>query len=185
MNGIECGCSHEPTKAEEANFMTKTQILKHLRAANEVAKAGVEEGHHPFGAVLIAPDNNTVLLSQFNLDTVNHAESVLAREAAKRYSFDFLWNCTLVTTVEPCVMCSGTQYWANIGHLVYGMTEEELLKYTGNHPQNPTLSFPCRQVFSRGQKDIKVIGPVSGDDGGIQEEITTLHKHFWSTHPVD
>ena len=35
-------------------------------------------GHHPFGAVLVAPDHETVLLTQCNIDTVNHAESTLA-----------------------------------------------------------------------------------------------------------
>ena len=39
-------------------------------------------GRHPFGAVLVAPDGDTVLAEQGNIDTVNHTESTLARNAA-------------------------------------------------------------------------------------------------------
>ena len=146
-----------------------------LRQANAVARRAMEAGHHPFGAILVAPDGRTVLMEQGNVNTVNHAESVLAREAAARYAPDFLWGCTLVTTVEPCAMCAGTQYWAHIGRLVYGMSEARLLALTGNHSENPTLDLPCRDVFDRGQKAMQVIGPVPE----AEEEIAALHRDFW------
>lgn len=132
-------------------------------------------GKHPFGAILVAPDGETVLAEQGNVDTVNHAESVLARTVALNYSAEYLWTCTLVTTVEPCAMCAGTQYWANIGRLVYGMTERRLLDLTGNHDENPTMDLPCRQVFSHGQKAVEVIGPVAE----VEAEIAALHTEFW------
>ena len=132
-------------------------------------------GRHPFGAILVAPDGETVLAEQGNVDTVNHAESVLARTAALNYSTAYLWQCTLVTTAEPCAMCAATQYWANIGHLVYGMTESRLLQLTGNHSDNPTMDLPCREVFARGQKAIEVIGPVAE----VEAEIAAPHRDFW------
>ncbi len=57
-----------------------------------------------------------------------------------------------------------TIYWANIGRVVFAMTEEKLLACTGNHQENPTLSIPASYVFSHGQKDIELIGP----DGRIR-----------------
>ena len=155
--------------------MTSDQTIKHLRRANEVAARAMSLGRHPFGAILVAPDGETVLAEQGNVDTVNHAESVLARAAALNYSAGYLWQCTLVTTVEPCAMCAATQYWANIGHLVYGMAEARLLQLTGNHSDNPTMDLPCRDVFARGQKAIEVIGPV----GEVEAEIAGLHVNFW------
>lgn len=139
--------------------MSHEQVLRHLRRANEVARRAMALGRHPFGAVLIGPDGETVLAEQGNVDTVNHAESTLAR-IATNFASDYLWQCTLVTTVEPCAMCSGTRYWANIGHLVYGMTERRLLELTGNHGENPTMDLPCRAVLGAGQKPIKITGPV-------------------------
>ncbi|MFZ9334616.1 MAG: nucleoside deaminase [Burkholderiaceae bacterium] len=155
--------------------MTPEQIVRHLRRANAVAQRAMGLGRHPFGALLVAPDGETVLAEQGNVDTVNHAESTLARTAALNFSTDYLWGCTLVTTVEPCAMCSGTQYWANIGTLVYGMTESRLLQLTGNHHENPTFDLPCREVFARGQKAITVIGPVPE----VEDEIAALHRDFW------
>lgn len=155
--------------------MTEEQAVRHLRRANQVALAVTAKGRHPFGAILVAADGETVLLEQGNVDTVNHAEAVLARVAAHRFSPDQLWGCTLVTTVEPCAMCAGTQYWAHIGRLVYGMSEARLLELTGNHTENPTLDLPCREVFARGQKTFEVIGPVPA----VEEEIAAVHRDFW------
>jgi len=155
--------------------MNPEQINRHLRLANEVARRAMGLGRHPFGAILIAPDAETVLAEQGNVDTVNHAESTLARNAATNFSPDYLWQCTLVTTVEPCAMCAGTQYWANIGRLVYGMTERRLLQLTGSHTENPTMDMPCRSVFAAGQKPVQVVGPVAD----METEIAALHQTFW------
>jgi tRNA(Arg) A34 adenosine deaminase TadA len=157
--------------------MTPEQQLRHLRHANEIARAAMAAGHHPFGALLVGPDGETVLLEQRNVDSVNHAEAVLAREAARLHAPALLWDCTLVTTVEPCAMCAGTQYWAHIGRLAYGLSEARLLELTGNHAENPTLDLPCREVFARGQKAMQVVGPVAE----VEEEIAALHRHFWRT----
>ena len=160
--------------------MTPAQPLQHLRHANEVARQAMAQGRHPFGALLVDTDGRTVLLEQGNVDSVEHAESLLARTAARQFSAERLWACTLVTTVEPCAMCAGTQYWAHIGRLVYGISERRLLQITGNHAENPTLDLPCREVFARGQKAIEVIGPLD-DSAEVADEIAALHLTFWRT----
>jgi len=156
---------------------TPEQILKHLRRSNDVARRAMSLGHHPFGAVLVGPDHETVLLEQCNIDTVNHAESTLARVAATNYTPEFLWGCTLYTAVEPCCMCSGTAYWANIGRVVFGMTEEQLLAETGDHGENPTMSVSSRYVFEHGQKPVELIGPVPE----IAAETVEMQRAFWAT----
>jgi tRNA(Arg) A34 adenosine deaminase TadA len=155
--------------------MTPERMLAHLARANAIARAAMDAGHHPFGALLVGPDQQTVLLEQRNVDSVNHAEAVLAREAARQFAPALLWDCTLVTTVEPCAMCAGTQYWAHIGRLVFGMSERALLTITGDHHDNPTLDLPCRDVFARGQKAVQVFGPFAE----VEEEIAALHRSFW------
>jgi tRNA(Arg) A34 adenosine deaminase TadA len=154
---------------------TQEQTLSHLRRANRIALRAVKNGQQPFGAILVGPDHATVLMEQGNVDSVNHAEATLIRNACTKFSAEYLWNCTMYTTVEPCVMCSGTFYWANIGRLVYGIAERQLLDLTGNHERNPTMDLPCREVFARGQKDIQVIGPVIESHG----EILKVHVEFW------
>jgi len=155
---------------------TTEQIVQHLRRAHAVAKRAAGFGHHPFGAILVGPDHETVLLEQGNVSTVNHAEAVLARAADMNFTPDYLAGCTLYTTVEPCAMCAATLYWANIGRLVYGLDERRLRAFTGSHPENPTLDLPCRELFARGQKDISVTGPVPE----VEAEIAELHRAFWN-----
>jgi tRNA(Arg) A34 adenosine deaminase TadA len=154
--------------------MTRDQMIEHLLAANAVSRSAAVHGHHPFGAVLIGPDNE-VLMRQGNIDTMHHAENELARRAAVAYSPEFLWTCTLVSTCEPCAMCTTALYWANIGRLVYGFEEVTLLSITGDHAENPTISLPSRSVLNAGQKDIEVHGPFPE----IADELIALHRDFW------
>ena len=72
--------------------MNHEQAVKHLRRANDVAARAMSLGRHPFAAILVAPNGETVLAERGNVDTVNHAESVLARTAAQNYSTDYLGN---------------------------------------------------------------------------------------------
>jgi tRNA(Arg) A34 adenosine deaminase TadA len=154
--------------------MTREQMLKHLLTADEVAREAVRHGHHPFGCVLVGPDDR-ILMSQGNIDTLRHAESELCRRAAANYPAEFLWTCTLVSTGEPCAMCAGTLYWANIGRLVYGFEEAKLLAETGDHPQNPTMRLAARTVLGSGQKPIEVVGPIPE----IEDELLAPHRTFW------
>ena len=158
-------------------MMNTEQMLAALHRANGVAQRAMAMGRHPFGALLLAPDGETVLAEQGNIDTVNHAESTLARTAAANYPGAYLAQCTLVTTFEPCAMCAGTLYWAGIGHVLYGAEETALLALTGNHPENPTLSLPCRDVFARGQRPVEVVGPVPE----VAQDMVATHKGFWDT----
>ena len=155
--------------------LTHEQILKHLRTANEVAKEAMASGPHPFGAVLVAPDGETVLMKQGNLGGLSHAETELSRRASVQYDPGYLWNCTLVTTFEPCAMCSGNIYWANIGNMAYGAPETTLKNLTGASKSNPTMNLPSRTVFAAGQKPIRVAGPFPE----LEDELVAPHRDFW------
>lgn len=70
-------------------------------------------------------------------------------------------------------MCAGAIYWSGIGRVVYALSEVRLLDLTGSHPENPTLSLPCREVFARGQRAIDVVGPL------LEDEAAAAHAGFW------
>jgi tRNA(Arg) A34 adenosine deaminase TadA len=73
-------------------------------------------------------------------------------------------------------MCAGTAYWANIGRVVFAMTEAELLAATGSHAENPTMSVSSRYVFDHGQKPVELIGPVTE----IAQETIAMQRAFWA-----
>lgn len=164
--------------SKKPSSMTRERMIANLRAANEVALDAAVHGHHPFGAVLVGPDHR-ILMRQGNINTLRHAETELARRAAEAYPPEFLWTCTLVSTGESCAMCAGTLYWANIGRLVYGYEEAQLLALTGDHPENPTMRLAARTVLGSGQKQIEVHGPFPE----LEDELLAPHRDFWKPAP--
>jgi tRNA(Arg) A34 adenosine deaminase TadA len=151
----------------------------YLKRAYQISIEAVEKGNFPFGAVLV-DKNGKIIMEQGNVEMTEskctgHAETQLIEKASIKYSKDFLWDCTLFTTVEPCAMCSGAIYWGNVGKVVYGISEKELFSITGNNINNPTLDMPSVKVFEAGQKDIKV----SSISGKIHSMILEQHKRYW------
>jgi hypothetical protein len=67
-------------------------------------------------------------------------------------------------------------YWANIGRLVYAASEETLAQLTGKgNEENMTLTLPCRELFGKGQKDVRVVGPVEG----WEERVARQSDKYW------
>jgi tRNA(Arg) A34 adenosine deaminase TadA len=148
-----------------------------LRRSFEVARRSMAHGNHPFGAILVDKDGNVRLESENGYmpahDGTAHAERLLATEACRTLPRDMLAASTLYSSAEPCAMCAGAMYWAGIGRLVYGLSEHRLRGITGNHPENPTLDLPCREVFNSGQRATEVIGPL------LEDEAAALHDGVW------
>ncbi|MGB5996385.1 MAG: nucleoside deaminase, partial [Marinomonas sp.] len=149
-------------------MLLTSQDEQHLRYSFQLANEAKQQGIHPFSAVLVDATGK-VLMDQVNgylpdLDMTGHAERIIMTRASKAYRPGFLNQCTLFVSAEPCAMCAGAIYWAGVGRVVYGLSEERLKAITGNHPENPTLALPCRTVFASGQRDTEVIGPVLEDD---------------------
>lgn len=160
------------------NF-THEDDVRYLEEAIEVSRRSRAHGNTPFGAILVSPEGE-VLLEQENIEIdthrcTGHAETQLVDCASQKYSKAYLWDCSLYTSAEPCAMCSGAIYWANVGRVVYAMTERRLLQLTGSNEQNPTFDLPCRQVFAAGQKDIEVVGPFPE----LEVEAAEVHKGYW------
>jgi tRNA(Arg) A34 adenosine deaminase TadA len=158
----------------------RTSDLEYLRAAVAVAARAKSKDNHPFGAVLVDANGKVVAEGENTFVTdggPGHAETNLARFAARTFPADYLAKCVLYTSVEPCCMCAGSIYWANIGAVVFGMTERRLLEITGGHSENPTLDLPCSVVFAAGQRKVEVRGPFAE----LAEEIAEVHKSFWNT----
>jgi tRNA(Arg) A34 adenosine deaminase TadA len=148
-----------------------------LRLSFDVARRAMTHGNHPFGALLVDAGGKLLLEAENGYmpshDGTAHAERLLATRACTTIDADTLRAATLYSSAEPCAMCAGAIYWAGIGRLVYGLSEHRLRELTGDHPENPTLDLPCRDVFGSGQRPIEVVGPL------LEDEAAAVHAGVW------
>lgn len=154
--------------------MTDTD-LKLIRLAFDLARQARKHANHPFGALLADPDGKVLLTAENTVvtdrDITGHAETNLVKNAFNLYEADFLAQCTLYTSTEPCPMCSGAIFWSNIRRVVFGLSQEGL--YAVTSASEDELLLPCREVFARGNKPIEVVGPL------LEEEAQKAHIDFW------
>jgi len=92
-----------------------------LREALEEARKGFREGGLPIGSIL-ADSQGRIVARGHNLrvqsgDPTAHAETVCIRNAGRRRDWPHL---TLVSTLSPCIMCTGTALLYRIPRVVIG-----------------------------------------------------------------
>lgn len=92
-----------------------------LREALEEARRGLSEGGLPIGSIL-ADASGRVVARGHNLrvqtgDPTAHAEVVCIRNAGRRRDWPQL---TLVSTLSPCIMCTGTTLLYRIPRVIIG-----------------------------------------------------------------
>jgi tRNA(adenine34) deaminase len=95
-----------------------------MHRAFALAAAAAADGDVPVGAVVLQADGSIVgegrNLRERTNDPTAHAEIVALREAASRTGSWHLADCTLVVTLEPCVMCAGAILQARVARVVFG-----------------------------------------------------------------
>jgi creatinine deaminase len=92
-----------------------------LQSALEEARKGLQEGGLPIGSVL-ADSSGQIIARGHNLrvqsgDPTAHAEVVCMRNAGRRRDWREL---TLVSTLSPCIMCTGTALLFRVPHVIVG-----------------------------------------------------------------
>ncbi len=95
-----------------------------MRHALAVAEAAATSDDVPVGAIVLGPDGS-LLASAANAreashDPTAHAEILAIRSAGERLGSWRLQGCTLVVTLEPCVMCAGAIVLSRLQRLVFG-----------------------------------------------------------------
>ena len=159
------------------NTLVTETDLKFLHQAIEVSRRSRANGNHPFGAILVSSTGEVLLEAENTVNTskdaTGHAEINLMRLASQTFSSDILATSTMYSSCEPCAMCAGAMYWTGVGRLVYALPESKLYEITGANTDNPTMHLQCREVLSRGQRTIVVLGPA------LEIEAAAVHAQFW------
>lgn len=140
----------------------------YMNEAMKLARAAYEEGEIPVGAVVVAAGriiargyNQTEKLN----DPTAHAEMLAITAATNYLGTKYLSDCSLYVTLEPCAMCAGALYWAQLKQLVYAAPDEKrgYLHYHEGliHPKTLVKKGPMKEeseqllksFFTRLRKD--------------------------------
>ena len=120
--GFETVNGEAPAGAPEADALD----VEFMELA--LAEARQAEAHDdvPVGAVVVR--NGEVIASRHNEreltgDPTAHAEILALRDAAAVVGSWHLTDCTLVVTLEPCLMCGGAAVNARLDRVVYGAAD--------------------------------------------------------------
>jgi tRNA(Arg) A34 adenosine deaminase TadA len=132
-----------------------------MEVAIKEAELSLREGNKGFGAVLVR--NGTIFARAHDSeatesDPTAHAEMKLVREACKRLGRSDLGDCIVVSTHEPCPMCTGAMVWARVSEIVYGAS------IAGSKRQGRTMiDLSCEEIVSRSPWQPKTRGGVLGE----------------------
>lgn len=94
-----------------------------MNEAYKQAQLAFEDGEIPVGAVVVC--RNRIIARAYNqteklTDVTAHAEILAITTASNALGAKYLNECRLYVTLEPCVMCAGASFWAQLGELHYG-----------------------------------------------------------------
>ena len=125
---------------------------RYMREALKEAQMAADKDEVPIGAVIVC--QNQIISRAHNLtETLNdptaHAEMQAITSATNYLGGKYIDQCTLYVTIEPCPMCAGGLYWAQVGRLVYGAEDPK----RGYSMINKNILHPKTEVTGGVLKD--------------------------------
>ena len=98
-----------------------------MAVALDEARAALDHGDVPIGAVVLSADGRLVARRHNERerlgDPTAHAEVLALRDAAEALGGWRLTGASLVVTLEPCPMCAGAAWSAQVARVVYGAAD--------------------------------------------------------------
>jgi len=134
-------------------MMTSKHYEEFMKIAIEEAKTSLKEGNKGFGAVVakdgrvIASAHDTEVTDQ---DSIAHAEINAIRKASRNYRKD-LTGCLIISTHEPCPMCTGSIIWSNISEVVYGVSIKDSIK-----AGRDMINLSCKEIIRKSNTRINI-----------------------------
>ena len=116
--------------------------IEYMKLAYQEAIKAKDIDEVPIGAIIVKDD--CVIASAYNQkeskrDVTAHAEMLAIQKACKILGTWHLDGCTLYSTLEPCMMCSGAIIQSRIAKVVYGASGQRwhgISQYLHNHTFN-------------------------------------------------
>lgn len=151
---LVCVTNHTARAGEHDPFIRRFYSLAH---------EAMDRGDHPFGA-LLAKDGRVAVTARNTVksdnDILAHVETNLITRAVRQLKTRDLSGYTLYTSVEPCIMCTGTIYLTGIQRVVFGLSSEALSRLTGWQ-----RNMDSRLFLAQAKRKVAVVGPVLEPEG--------------------
>lgn len=98
----------------------------YMNEAMKMAKIAFEENEIPVGAIIVC--RNKIIAKAYNqtemlTDVTAHAEILAITSAENALGAKYLTECKMYVTLEPCVMCAGACFWAQLGEIHYAASD--------------------------------------------------------------
>ena len=131
-----------------------------MRRALAMAARALEEGEAPIGSLVVMCDGRVAGAGYNQMhgsgDVTRHAEMVALGAAAGQFA-PGTRGLTLVSTLEPCVMCTGAAMEAGIEHIIYGLpAPADSGSGRVRAPESPDAAMPTLQggVMARHSREL-------------------------------
>ena len=109
-----------------------------MRQTIELAKESVHNGQSPYGALIVDPSTQSILVEGKNhasqnpiwhgeMDAINRLAEYLENNGGKSV-YQVAPNLELYTSAEPCPMCMSTIEWSGFGRVYYGTSIPYLMR---------------------------------------------------------
>ena len=126
---------------------------KYIEIAYKEALKAYKKGDTPIGCVIVK--NNKIIAKSYNKKEKNniathHAELLAINKACKKLKTWHLDDCTLYSTMEPCIMCSGAIIQSRIKKIVYSMSNNSF----GNIENNEYFKKNKYEIVKINNKEI-------------------------------
>lgn len=105
-----------------------SQAQRFLCEAIELARANIEKGGRPFGAVVVrggevvATGVNEIIATN---DPTAHAELTALRAASRKLGSPNLAGCAVYASGHPCPMCMAAMRLAGVGEVYYAYSNDD------------------------------------------------------------
>ena len=129
-----------------------------MRIALAEAQKAFDADEIPVGAVIVC--KGQIIARAHNMteklnDVTAHAEMLAFTSASNFLNSKYLSECTIYVTLEPCIMCAGASFWAQIGTLIYGAADEKRgylnISSSLTHPKTivkgGVMAAPCGELL--------------------------------------
>jgi tRNA(adenine34) deaminase len=137
----------------------------------DLAREAADTGNYALG-VLVVRDDEVLASATSQLidghDPSAHPEMVALRVAADAVKSRYLPGAYLVTTLEPCVMCTGAAIWAKLHGVVFGASQKDATRWSRRHPDERftwrQIRISSQKVARKGEPRLDVMGGVLRDE---------------------